>query len=128
MSSANVLPNTPEYSVTSMQNIYLQLPDFRLQKVNEIAFKLGQAITYYCLVSKKYKQVKKVVYWSADGSNKDSNDYCWTKKLWKIRTGPPDLWAIAGLRAFGPPGHRPAFSETHSYMLKILFLQLKFLF
>ena len=28
--------------------------------------------------------------------------YRWTKKLWKIRTGPP------GHRAAGPPGHRAA--------------------
>ena len=28
--------------------------------------------------------------------------YRWTKKLWKIRTGPP------GRRATGPPGHRAA--------------------
>ena len=42
--------------------------------------------------------------------------YRWTKKLWKIRTGPP------GHRVFGPPGrlavgcrplgHGPAFSKT----------------
>ena len=32
--------------------------------------------------------------------------YRWTKKLWKIRTGPPGLWATGPLRAFnrGPLG------------------------
>ena len=36
----------------------------------------------------------------------------WTKKLWKIRTGPPRRWAVAGR---GPLGRRPAFSKTRSY-------------
>ena len=36
--------------------------------------------------------------------------YCWTKKLWKIRTGPPGLRAagLPGRRAAGPPGRRAA--------------------
>ena len=30
--------------------------------------------------------------------------YRWTKKLWKIRTGPPGRWASSGRWDFGPPG------------------------
>ena len=48
--------------------------------------------------------------------------YRWTKRLWKIRTGPPGRWA-SGPRADGPSGRRaagpsravgrgPAFSKT----------------
>ena len=35
--------------------------------------------------------------------------YRWTKKLWKIRTGPPGRGAIAGR---GPLARGPAFSNT----------------
>ena len=43
--------------------------------------------------------------------------YRWTKKLWKIRTGPPGLRAagLPGRRAAGPSravGRGPAFSKT----------------
>ena len=55
--------------------------------------------------------------------------YRWTKKLWKIRTGPPGLWAfgpwaagplgcwVFGLRGCGLLGHGPAFSKTHHYVV-----------
>ena len=46
--------------------------------------------------------------------------YRWTKRLWKIRTGPPGLWAARppGLRTAGPSravGRGPAFSKTPCY-------------
>ena len=39
--------------------------------------------------------------------------YRWTKKLWKIRTGPPGLWAagLLGLQATGRSGHQAAGSS-----------------
>lgn len=37
MATANMLPSTPDYSIASTQNLYPQLPDFPLQKINEIS-------------------------------------------------------------------------------------------
>ena len=65
MSSANVLPSAPP------ENIYPQIspPDFRMQKVNEIASDLNKEVGHYRKVAKKYKRAKKVVNWSAGGSS-----------------------------------------------------------
>ena len=41
----------------------------------------------------------------------------WTKKLWKIRSGPPGLWTVGR----GPPGCRgPAFSKTPTFWVMSL--------
>ena len=41
----------------------------------------------------------------------------WTKKLWKIRSGPPGLQAVGR----GPPGCRgPAFSKTRTFWVMSL--------
>ena len=65
MSSSNVLPSAPP------ENIYPQIspPDFRMQKVNEIASDLNKEVGHYRKVAKKYKRAKKVVNWSAGGSS-----------------------------------------------------------
>ena len=46
--------------------------------------------------------------------------YRWTKKLWKIRTGPPGRgpWAFRPVTGCGPLGHGPAFSNTLFWALK----------
>jgi len=63
MSSANVL--TP----TAPPELYPQLPDFRIQKINEISAALNGAVSHYRAVAKKYKRAKKFVNWSAASSS-----------------------------------------------------------
>ena len=63
MSSANVLPSAPP------ENIYPQIPDFRMQKVNEISAAMNKEVDHYRAAAKKYKRVKKVSNWSAAGSS-----------------------------------------------------------
>ena len=60
-----VLPSAPP------ENIYPQIipPDFRMQKVNEIASNLNKEVEHYRNVTKKYKRAKKVVNLSAAGSS-----------------------------------------------------------
>jgi len=63
MSSANVLtPSAP-------LEIYPQLPDFRMQKINEISVSLNSEVSNYRAAAKKYKRAKKFVIWSAAGSS-----------------------------------------------------------
>ena len=60
----NILPSAPH------ESLYPQLqPDFRMQKVNEIASDLNKEVGHYRKVAKKYKRAKKVVNWSAGGSS-----------------------------------------------------------
>ena len=61
MSSANVL--TP----TAPPELYPQLPDFRMQKINEYSAALSGEVSHYRAVAKKYKRAKKFVNWSAAG-------------------------------------------------------------
>jgi len=64
MSSSNVLtPTAPP------DPLYPQLPDFRLQKINEISTALNGEVSHYRAVAKKYKRAKKFVNWSAAGSS-----------------------------------------------------------
>jgi len=53
MSSANVLTPTAQ-----PDPLYPQLPDFRMQKINEISAALNDAISHYRAVAKKYKRAK----------------------------------------------------------------------
>jgi len=63
MSSANVLmPTTPP-------ELYPQLPDFRMQKINEISAALNSEGSHYRAVAKKYKGAKQFINWSAAGSS-----------------------------------------------------------
>ena len=63
--SSNVIPSAPESS------IYPQIPqhDFRMQKANEIAAALNAEVAHYRVVAKKYKRAKKIVNWSATGTD-----------------------------------------------------------
>ena len=61
MSSVNVLPSAPQKD----SRLYPLLPDFRMQKVNEISAALSKNVGHYRVVAKKYKRAKKVVNWSA---------------------------------------------------------------
>ena len=64
MSSLDVLtPSAPP------DPLYPQLPDFRMQKVNEISADLNGEVSKYRTVAKKYKRAKKFVNWSAAGSS-----------------------------------------------------------
>ena len=65
MSSVNVLPSAPQGD----SRLYSPLPDFRMQKVNEISAALSKEVGHYRVVAKKYKRAKKVVNWSAAGSS-----------------------------------------------------------
>ena len=60
MSSANVLPSAPP-----QEPLYPVLTEpagnFRLQKINEIAYTLDNEVGHYRLVAKKYKRAKKFV-------------------------------------------------------------------
>lgn len=47
MSTANMLPSTPDYSIASTQNLYPQLPDFPLQKINEISATVNGEVSHY---------------------------------------------------------------------------------
>ena len=64
MSSANVLTPT-----ASPDPLYPQLPDFRMQKINEISAAINGEVFHYRMVAKKYKRAKKFVNWSASGSS-----------------------------------------------------------
>ena len=64
MDSVNVLPPS-----ASPDPLYPQLPDFRMQKVNETSIALNGEISRYRTVAKKYKRAKKFVNWSAAGSS-----------------------------------------------------------
>jgi len=64
MTSANVLtPTAPP------DPLYPQLPDFRMQKINEISAALNGEVSHYQAVAKKYKRAKIFVNWSAAGSS-----------------------------------------------------------
>ena len=64
MTDANVLmPTAPP------DTLYPQLPDFRMQKINEISAALSGEVYHYRAVAKKYKRVKKFVNWSAAASS-----------------------------------------------------------
>ena len=63
--SSNVLASVPHEYLS----LYPQLPDFRMQKVNEISAALNKEVSHYRSVAKKYKRAKKVVNWSATGSS-----------------------------------------------------------
>jgi len=63
MSSANVLPQT------ALPELYPQLPDFQMQKINEISAALNGEVSHYRAVAKKYKRAKKFVNWSTAGSS-----------------------------------------------------------
>ena len=65
MSSVNVLPSAPQEDL----RLYPALPDFGMQKVNEISAALSKEVGHYRMVGKKYKRAKKVVNWSAGGSS-----------------------------------------------------------
>jgi len=66
MSYGNVLtPTAPVYP----QLPDPQLPDFRMQKINEISAGLSGEVSQYRAVAKKYKRAKKFVNWSAAGSS-----------------------------------------------------------
>ena len=62
---SNVLRSAPHED----SSLYPQLPDFRMQKVNEISAALNKEVGHYRAVVKKYKGAKKVVNWSAAGSS-----------------------------------------------------------
>ena len=72
MSSANVLPTTPEYKAASAQNIYPQLkskPDsFRLEEYSDIPCKLAQEFDPYRLMAEKYKKIKAHFHFTAAGA------------------------------------------------------------
>jgi len=56
MSSAKVLtPSAPP------DPLYPQLPDFQMQKINEISAALNGEVSHYRAVVKKYKRAKKFV-------------------------------------------------------------------
>ena len=65
VSSVNVLPSAPQED----SRLYPPLPDFRMQKVNEISAALSKEVGHYRVVVKKCKRAKKVVNWSAAGSS-----------------------------------------------------------
>ena len=65
MSPANVLPIAPEYGIDSAQYIYLQLPDFRMQKMNKIPAALNSEVFHYRGVAKNYKKAKEFVTWDS---------------------------------------------------------------
>jgi len=63
MEYVNVAPSAPP------DPLYPQLPDFRMQKVNEISAKLHGEVSHYRTVAKKYKRAKKFVNLGAGGSS-----------------------------------------------------------
>ena len=61
---SNVLPSAPQEE----PSLYPQLPDFRMQKANEVSAALNAEVVHYRGVAKKFKQAKKTTNWFAAGS------------------------------------------------------------